>query len=136
MDNDQFLDQMEKYYAQSDGVKDARPEVSNQHVSKIQHTPNTTLCVMIGRHTFWLAHSFGGVGTRVKRRSTHKMSEKGHGSVEMRTLNTCEGTPEGKTPLSPKQRRKREVHCKKSEWWLEFVSRREPRPEGHLYVLA
>lgn len=27
MDNNQFLDQMEKYYAQSDGVKDARPEV-------------------------------------------------------------------------------------------------------------
>lgn len=27
VDNDQFLDQMEKYYAQSDGVKDARPEV-------------------------------------------------------------------------------------------------------------
>ncbi len=26
-DNEQFLDQMEKYYAQSDGVKDARPEV-------------------------------------------------------------------------------------------------------------
>lgn len=27
VDNDVFLDQMEKYYAQSDGVKDARPEV-------------------------------------------------------------------------------------------------------------
>lgn len=30
VDNDQFLDQMEKYYAQSDGVKDARPEVGRQ----------------------------------------------------------------------------------------------------------
>eukprot|EP00752_Nemacystus_decipiens_P011069 g9835.t1 len=30
VDNDQFLDQMEKYYAQSDGVKDARPEFSYQ----------------------------------------------------------------------------------------------------------
>lgn len=27
VDNNQFLDQMEKYYAQSDGIKDARPEV-------------------------------------------------------------------------------------------------------------
>lgn len=27
-DNDAFLDQMERYYEQSDGVKDARPEVS------------------------------------------------------------------------------------------------------------
>lgn len=27
LDNDLFLDQMETYYAQSDGVKDARPEV-------------------------------------------------------------------------------------------------------------
>lgn len=27
VDNDLFLDQMETYYAQSDGVKDARPEV-------------------------------------------------------------------------------------------------------------
>ncbi|CAM9268060.1 unnamed protein product [Ectocarpus sp. 4 AP-2014] len=30
VDNNQFLDQMEKYYAQSDGVKDARPEFSYQ----------------------------------------------------------------------------------------------------------
>lgn len=27
VDNNSFLDQMEKYFAQSDGVKDARPEV-------------------------------------------------------------------------------------------------------------
>lgn len=33
VDNDQFLDQMEKYYGQSDGVKDARPEVSGPSAS-------------------------------------------------------------------------------------------------------
>lgn len=31
MDNDVFLNQMETYYAQSDGIKDARPEVRGQH---------------------------------------------------------------------------------------------------------
>lgn len=36
VDNDQFLDQMEKYYAQSDGVKDARPEV--------RRSPNIAVC--------------------------------------------------------------------------------------------
>lgn len=29
VDRDRFLDQMETYYARSDGVKDARPEVFN-----------------------------------------------------------------------------------------------------------
>ncbi|CAM9322809.1 unnamed protein product, partial [Discosporangium mesarthrocarpum] len=30
VDNDAFLDQMERYYEQSDGVTDARPELSYQ----------------------------------------------------------------------------------------------------------
>lgn len=37
VDNDVFLDQMETYYAQSDGVKDARPEVRpNQGLFLVQ----------------------------------------------------------------------------------------------------
>lgn len=33
VDNNAFLDQMEAYYAQSDGVMDARPEVRRVHRS-------------------------------------------------------------------------------------------------------
>lgn len=51
VDNNAFLDQMEKYYAQSDGVKDARPEVCLRGV--IDHVSEPTfLSFYCGRFGF------------------------------------------------------------------------------------
>lgn len=54
MDNEQFLDQMEKYYAQSDGVKDARPEV-RRSLSPTSNTQHHYLNVMMAP----VLHAYG-----------------------------------------------------------------------------